>query len=141
MLLMIVRNAARCCRNREARILVLLLGKLNASFDFADRVEILGYTVAVVRTQIALQPPHLSGDRVQDAALLLNALQPFLSCRAVAEEVIEDDARIDFHRQWDCRGSPGNRVHVRTTEAYVARSDKSAVVFGGKFEGWQGSFL
>src|SRR5215471_8304244 len=113
-----VRNPARCRRNGKARILVLLLGKLNAPFDLADRVEIFRYTVAVVRAQVALQPPYLPGDRVQDAAFLLNALQAFVSRGTVAEEMIEYNTRIDFHRERNSRRTPGNRVHIRTTETH-----------------------
>ena len=40
---------------------ILFLGELDAPFDFANRIEIFGDAIAIVRAEPALQPAHLSG--------------------------------------------------------------------------------
>ena len=53
---------------------------------------------------------------------------------AVAEQAIEDLARIDFHRQRRGGRAPGNRVGVGAAEADVAGADQAGHVFGREFE-------
>ena len=110
------------------------LGELDAPFDFPHGVEILGHSIAIARTQAALQTPDLAGDRVEDAALGFDAAASLVGVGAVSEHPVEHDARIDLHRHRRRRRAPGNRVHVGAAEADVARSDQAAVVLDGQFE-------
>ena len=120
---------------------VLLLGELDAPLDFANGIQIFGHAIAIVRAQAALQTPHLAGDGVENAALLLDAFQPLGGGRAVAEQAVEHHARIDLHGQRRGGRAPGNRVHVGATEADVAGADQAAVILGGQFERRQRRFL
>ena len=67
--------------------------------------------------------------------------QPLRGRRAVAEQAVEDQARIDFHGHGRGGCAPGNRIHVGATEAHVAGADQSAVILGGQFERRQHCFL
>ena len=77
----------------------LLLGALNAPLDFADIIQIIGDAGAVVRAQIVIQVAHFLRDRIQDAAVFLHAAHPVGRRAAVAEQVLENHTRVDFHGQ------------------------------------------
>ena len=85
--------------------------------------------------------PHLPHHRIENAALLFDALEALFGVGAVAEQAIEDHARIDLHRQRSGRRAPRNRVHVGAAEADVAGSHQPAEIFGGEFERRQRRFL
>ncbi len=78
----------------------LLLGFLNPPLDLADVVEIVADPRAVARAEPVLADAlRLLRDRVENAAVFLLARQPLGRAAAIAEQALEDDARIDFHRQ------------------------------------------
>ena len=68
----------------------LLLGRLDPPLDVAHRVEILDQLRAVARPEPALEPSHLLGHRVENAAVLLQTRaqprrrSPCCRCRRTA---------------------------------------------------------
>ena len=64
----------------------------------------------------------------------LDALQALLRSGAVAEQAVENHARIDLHGKRRGGRAPGDRVHVGATEADVAGADQAAEILGRQFE-------
>ena len=74
-----------------------------------------------------LQLGDFAGDRIEDAAVFALALRAFGGVGAIAEQALEDHARIDLHGQRQGRGAPGYGIHVGATVAYVADADQAGV--------------
>src|ERR1019366_9653328 len=85
--------------------------------------------------------PDLIHGGVEYAALLLNAFEALLRIRAVAEQVIENNAGIYLHGQRSSWGPPRDRIHVSATEAHIARTHQTTEIFGSEFQRGQRSFL
>ncbi len=62
-----LRDAGRLLHERQVSA-ALLLGPLDAAFDVADGVEVLGDLAPVAAAQPALQVVHLAADRIEVAA-------------------------------------------------------------------------
>jgi hypothetical protein len=93
-----VGNANRRARHRNLR-LAMLLGALDPPLDLPDALEVIAESGAIARTQTALQAPGALGDRVENAAVLLDAGRPFSRVAAPAEDPVEDDPRVDLDRE------------------------------------------
>ena len=107
----------------NSRRAVVLLGLANAPFGLANRFEVLVHPPLVLRAEIRVQPPDLRRDRIEQAAIHLHLAQPVGSAVAVAEQPLENRARIALHRVGRRRRPPGDGVHVGATVAGVAVAD------------------
>ena len=116
------RHAGRPIELRQRRG-VALLRTLNAPLDLAHRVEILTDLDAIARAQLAPQPRHVGGHPVEDAAALLELRASPLGAAAVAEQPLEDDARIGLGRQRRRRRRPRQVVLIGAGVAVVAVAD------------------
>ena len=120
------RHAHRPRHQRDLPI-SLRLDDFDAPLDVTDRVEIRADFRAVTWTETALQPRHVLTNGIENAALLAHTRLPRLRIRrlVVAEQPLEDRARIVFHRQ-RCRGvPPRDRVGECAAEAAaIARSSE-----------------
>ena len=81
------------------------------------------------------QARHVFADVIENAALLLHALQAGrrIGAFAVAEQALEHRARIDFHGIRRGGSAPGNRIGVGATVAGVAAAGQ-ARLFEADFE-------
>ena len=101
----IVRRADRRIRNHEFGV-VRLLGHLHAAFDLANGVEIVADDDAVLHAEAGLQALRLPLHAIEDAAGFGQDLGAFLIGVALAEELLEDRARVAFLRQRLRRRAP-----------------------------------
>ena len=76
----------------------------------------------------ALERAELARHRIEDAGVLLAALEPLLGAGAVAEQALEHDARIDLRRQRQRGRRPRNRVGVGAAVAPVAVAEVAGVL-------------
>src|SRR6266566_2433652 len=113
---------------------VLFLHFLDASFDFANRLQIITEHRALLCTQAPLKIRGLFRHLVQNASVLLDELLSLLWSIALAEEPLEKLARVDFHRQR--RGGCPERDRGAVTAAVVAITTAPAntAPLGGNFE-------
>ena len=116
------RNAGRLLDQRQFP-LALLLGRLNPPLGVANRFQIFLKLGTIGGAEAALEPEDPFGHRVQDVAILL---EPRLTRRrigraAIAEQALEDHARVVLHRQRRRRTSPGDRAGVGAAVAAIAR--------------------
>jgi len=107
---MIIRNAGGRSRDGEARVCVLFFGELNTALNFADRVQILGYTVAVGRTESPFEPPHLR-HRVVRRERLLELLSAAVSgCRVTLVAGPPGAGKTTLLASWITAGPVPGRV-------------------------------
>ena len=106
-------RAPRLAQLRQFEV-VLLLRPLDAPFHVADRFGVLVQLHLVVRAQLALQIRQLAGHRVEQALVLAHprlARRP-VGAAAVAEQGLEDRARVPLHRERLGAAAPRDRVRV-----------------------------
>ena len=82
------------------------LGRLDAPFDLADVLEVVGEPGLVGGAELLLEPGHVGGDPVEDALVLGAALGAGPRRGADAEQLIEGDARVADHRHADRPATP-----------------------------------
>ena len=130
-LLEVERHAGRTRRQLQVLVALALLGALDAPLDLAHVLEILRHRLAIRRAELQLQArPLRLRDRVEDAAVLLDARQPLGRAAALAEHPLEHLARIDLHRHRRRRRAPRQRVHVDAAVVAVAGADQARVILG-----------
>src|SRR5207248_2817840 len=83
-----------------------LLRDVEPALDFADVIGVLIETGAISRAEILLEARQAFCNRIENAAVLLTARGAFGRTAAVSEKLLEDDLRIQFHRQRLCRRRP-----------------------------------
>ena len=112
------RDAARALQQRQLPV-ALRLGDLDAPFDVAHRVEVRPHLAPVARAELALQPRDVLAHRVEDAPLRRPARLPRrrIGAVVVAEQALEDGARVVLHRQRRRPAGPRDGVGERATEA------------------------
>ena len=132
-LLVVVGDAGRLIDLRQRRGAVGLLGALDPALDRADRLQVLVDRCAVLHADAPLEPVDGIGHRVEDAAVGLHLLEPRLDAAAVAEQTLEDDARIALVGQRGRRRQPRRRVAVRAAIAVLAVAHL-IVRLGGELE-------
>ena len=94
------------------RVRALLLRVLNALLDFAHRIHVFVQLRVISVSQRFRQRIHFLGDRIENAPGVLHASQALSRASTVAEQALEDDARMCF-RRIRCRGiTPRNGVDV-----------------------------
>src|SRR5262245_10919717 len=100
----------------------LILRLLDAPLDVADRLEVLDELHAVALAERSLQVRDFIAHRIEQAAVPLYTSPPRRRIRtaAVAEETLEDRARVVLGGQGSTRAEPRDRVGVRAGEADVA---------------------
>ena len=114
------RNAGWRCHSRQLSVRSFF-SHLNASFDFANGVQILVELASVIRRQPHLQIGDLLHYCIKDAPLLLHARAPCCNtCIShVSEQSLKDDTRVGL--TWHRRRPIGPRViQIGTAEAPVA---------------------
>ena len=109
----------------------LFLGFLNAAFDLANVVEVVGQSSAIGRRQFHIQRRDLVLHGIKQAARLLFARQPFLRSAALSEQLFKQDLGIMFHGQRQGGRLPSDGVRVR---ASITGSAVQAVLFDGSFQ-------
>ena len=130
MCLEVLRHADGPVRDRELLRAVVLLGPVNAPLGLPNRVQVLVHPAAVLGAEIRMQATDLRGDRVEQAAIHPHLAQPIRRAVAVAEEALEDGARVALHRVGRRRRPPRDGVHVGATVAGVAVADDVGRVEG-----------
>ena len=93
---------------------------LNALLDFADRIQVLAQLGGVRAAERRGQRTCFLQHRIEDAALLPDAGAPLLGAAAVAEEALEDHARVDLGHVGRGLAAPRDGVHVEAV-AGIAR--------------------
>ena len=121
---------------RKLVVLGVGLRLLNAAFHFADRLEVLGKSGTIARTEIAFESAEIFGEGVEQAGPFLERSAAFGEVASVAKEALEDDARVRFSRQRGRGRRPGEIVLISAGVAVVALTDHLEVVHG-QFEGGQ----
>ncbi len=71
---------------------------------------------------------HFAGDGIENAAVFLLARQALGRVAAIAEQSLENHARIDLHGQRLRGRAPGDRIHVSAAIADVADAHQSGVL-------------
>ena len=117
-----LRDGSRALHYRQRDVGVLLFGHLDAALDVADGIQVLGQLAAVGSAQPAGQAVNVSGDVIENAALLVQAGQAGrrISAFVVAKQPLEDGARADFHGVGRGGAAPGNSVGVGATITGIA---------------------
>ena len=108
----------------------LLLGLLNPALDVADGFQILVHADLVAGAESALQRADLVGHRVENAAVLADAVEPRrrVGRAAVAEQALEDRPRVVLAEQRGGLVPPRDGVGVGAAEPDVARPRHVAAV-------------
>ena len=99
------------------------LDDLDAPFDLAHVIQVLGQPRSIGRPQRLLQPPDRRQQPVEDAAILRQPFRAFRLRRPDledTEQLVEDDAGIAEHRQRLVGGRPADRVGVDAVVAVAA---------------------
>ena len=94
--------------------------ELDAALDLAHVLEMALEPGAVVAGQRAAERARVVEHRVEQARGLRAPPRALLGRRAVAEQALEHDLRIDLHRQRSGRRAPGDRVAVGAGQARAA---------------------
>ncbi|HIC53184.1 MAG TPA: hypothetical protein EYO97_05075, partial [Gemmatimonadetes bacterium] len=113
-LLVGVGHADRTSQLGKLGVGTLGLSQLDPALERADRVEILGDSRAIARTDVALEIGEVVGHRIENAAVPPHLGHTLLCGTALAEQTLEHDPRVVLHRL-RCRGrTPRDRVQVDT---------------------------
>src|SRR4029434_4092883 len=107
-------------------LLSIGLNRLNPTFDFAHGLEVVTDFHSVFGSEPCLQPRHVGGHGVEDAAILRCALEALSSRSAIAEQALEDRAWIVLRRQRRRRRTPRQRVHVDAAVPVAAVADEES---------------
>jgi hypothetical protein len=101
---------------------LLLFGLLNAALDITNGVEVFGEFAAVALAEPRLQAIHAAFDKVEKASALSESGHPRGGIRtiAVAEEALEQDARVHVHRVGSSGTAPGDGIGVRAAITGIA---------------------
>ena len=84
----------------------------------------------VADPELPLEPLHAVGHRIEKAAILLHLGEPRLDTAAIAEQPLEDDARVALVRDRRVRSPPRRRVHVGAAIPVLARAHQEVGVGG-----------
>src|SRR6185503_9940748 len=96
--------------------LVARLGReLDAALDLADLVGVLVDRSHVTGPELLAERPELLDQRIKDALALLHSLRANFRSRSAAEQALEDDLRIQLHRE---RTGPRHRFVLRCRELH-----------------------
>src|SRR5215216_4624876 len=75
------------------------LRTIDSPLDLTDIVEVLGKPRAITSSDARLQASHGLGHRIENAAPRAHTLAPLVDRPGATEQPLEDDARVDLHRQ------------------------------------------
>ena len=78
----------------------------------------------ILGAEAVLQLRQVAHDPVEDAAVFAHLRQPVGGAAAIAEQALEDDARVGLHRIRIGRGAPRDAVGVDAAVAVVAIADE-----------------
>ena len=123
-LLELVGDAGGPFQQRQLHCRALFFRFLNAAFNVANAVQILGQLALVARAQSRLQTRDVSTDEIEDASILLHHLQTGggIVRFPISEEALEHRARVDLHRIRRGGGAPGNGVGIGAAITGIAAS-------------------
>src|SRR5690606_28151052 len=93
---------------------------LEPALDLADVLRERVEARAVRHADLAAQVAELARDRIEDALVALAARDTLLVAAAAAEHALEDDLRVQLHRQRRRRRRPRDRVRVDAAIAFAA---------------------
>ena len=93
-----------------------------------------GFPRAIARSDSGLHVLEILGDEIEKASVRAHARDPFFLTGATAEQLLEDDPRVDLHRERRRLRLPAQGVHVRAAEAGRAVANQAAEVLGRQFE-------
>src|ERR1700682_4726042 len=118
----LLRDRTRPLHYRQLHSGALLFGLLNAALDVANGVQVLGQLAAIGCAQPAFQPADVRGHVIENDGLLVQASQPGRRVGAVgvAEEALEDRARVHFHGIGRGGAAPGNGGGIGATVTGIA---------------------
>ena len=116
------RDAGRGPLHHRQLAVGIGLDALDAALHVAHRGQVVGELRAVRRPEPLAEAGHLRRHGVQDAPIALDPLAPRggVGAGPVAEQALEEGARIALHRQRRGRRAPAQRADVGATEAGVA---------------------
>ena len=113
MLVVRIRNAGR--RGRQRAGLAAAIGGLdvlNAPFDLAHVVQVVGEARAVGGADLPLEAVERRRDRIEDARVFAAPARAIFRRGADAEQRVEHRAWIAQHRQRLARRRPADRIGV-----------------------------
>ena len=96
------------------------LGRLDALLDFANGREILVQLRAIARTERPLETSRFLRDGIENRARLARLREALRRAAAIAEQPLEDDARMRLHRERRRGRLPRNRVREEAVLAVAA---------------------
>ena len=119
-----LRHADRRLRHHGDLGAGTTLGLLDAALGAAHVLEVLVEARAIRWPDRAGQIRQVRGDDVEHAPVGPQAGQPLVLGALPPEHPLEDDARVDLHRQRLGRRLPAERVHVGAAVARHARAEE-----------------
>ena len=124
------RHAHRAIEIRQWESAVCGLGFLNAALHLADRIEILADLGAVARAELLLKAGDVFGHPIEKAGVLPQFGAAVGRAAAVAEQALENDARMSLGRKRRGGRRPGEIVLVDAGIAVVALADRGEQIHG-----------
>ncbi len=124
-----------CFRDGHVRE-VVRFHLLHAALDLPDGIEIIAEHGLVLRAEAALEVGGFGRYQVEHAGILMRQSLALLRGVALAEEALEQLARLGLHGQRSVGCAERNRARVATAEIAVARAT-SAAPLNGAFDGRQ----
>ena len=116
----------------------LLFGVNDLPLDFTNVLEVLVELRDIFLPQTLGEALDALRNAVENAGVLIQLQLPLLFGRSItAEHPLEDDARIQFHRQRLSRCPPGEGAHIGTEIVARATPQMAGVVFGRELHRWK----
>src|SRR5262249_29406446 len=82
------------------------LGTLDLTLHLANTIEILIHAHAIGNAEALLESRNVHAEGIQQASSTAQRRAPRGSIAALAEQTLENDARMRFGRQWSRRRGP-----------------------------------
>src|SRR5438093_2640655 len=138
----ILRNTAWRIGRFNTVFGALLLALNDLPLNFSNIFEILIQLRHILRPKTFGQALNVVHNTVKNAGALTQLQGSlFFAGSIAAKHPLEDDARIQFHRQRLGRGTPADGAHVRAQIVAGAASEMAGMVFRRKLHGWKGAAL
>src|SRR5690606_21486011 len=134
-----VRNADRRVRQLDVRQ-IPRLELLHAALDLADALEVVADDDPVLCAEPLLERRRLRADGIEQARVLGGEQCALLGGVALAEQALEELARVELHRQWRRRRAKRYRRAVAAAVVAVAGAAADRLL-GRDLERWERRLL